>query len=153
MKRYLALLLALAGSPSQAAETLGVFGDWGAFRARRACYAVSAPTSSAGKGRDAPQLVVSKWPGQNVSVQLMVGGGTMLQAIVLRAGGQSFKLSVRGDSGWMPDAQGDGLAVAALSASGSAFVSGRTSRGNKFSDSYSLTGFADAWAAAQKACR
>jgi hypothetical protein len=143
----------LAICPVQAKDTLGVFGDWGAFKDRRVCYAVSSPTGSSGKGRAAPQLVVSKWPGQNVPMQVMVGGGTALQSATLRAGSQSFKLAVRGDSGWLADSGSDAQALAALAASGAASVTGRSARGSKFTDSYSLTGFSEAWATAQKACR
>jgi hypothetical protein len=157
MKLMVLIIAAFSlAAPAWAKESLGVFGEWGAFRDKRGstvCYVVSAPVASSGKGRAAPQLVVSKWPRQNISVQVMAGTGTVAQSASLNIGGRSFKLSTRGEGGWLPDSAGDTQAFAALAASGTAIVSGRSARGNKFNDSYALTGFSDAWAAAQKACR
>jgi Invasion associated locus B (IalB) protein len=156
MRTLLLLLTALFASPVSARESLGVFGDWGLFRDGRggaSCYIVSAPSASGnGKGRESSQLVVSRWPRQNVSAQVMAGAGTSIQSAALSTGGRNFKLAVRGDSGWMPDAQGDAQAVAALAASSRASVDGRTARGNRYSDNYSLTGFSEAYAAMQKMC-
>jgi predicted small secreted protein len=155
MKIPVIILLLAAATPVCARETLGIFGDWGAFRDRRGgtvCFAVSAPGASTGKGRSGGQLVVSRWPGQTVGGQLMAGAGTDIQSASLSTGSRSFKLVARGDSAWLADAAGDTLAVAALAGSSRASVDGRTARGNRFSDIYSLQGFSDAWNAARKGC-
>jgi hypothetical protein len=155
MKRLLVLAVLFFAFPALAKETIGVFGEWGAFRDKRGstvCYVVSAPVTSSGKGRAASQLVVSIWPRQKISVQVMAGTGTAAQSAALAVGVRSFKLSTQGDGGWLTDRAADGQALAALTASGTATVSGRSARGNRFTDSYALTGFSDAWAAAQKAC-
>jgi hypothetical protein len=156
MKLLLAMSVLSFSFPAMAKETIAVFGEWGAFRDKRGstvCYVVSAPVTSSGKGRAVPQLVVSIWPRQNIGVQVMAGTGTVAQSASISIGGRSFKLSTRGEGGWLPDRDADNQALAALAASGTATVSGRSARGNRFNDSYALTGFSDAWAAAQKACK
>jgi hypothetical protein len=154
-KQFLGLAVLFVAGPALAKETIGVFGEWGAFRDKRGstvCYVVSAPVTRSGKGRAAPQLVVSIWPRQKISAQVMAGTGTATQSAALAVGGRSFKLSIQGDGGWLPDRTADGQALAALAASGTATVTGRSARGNRFTDSYALAGFSDAWSAAQKAC-
>ncbi len=154
--KYLALCFLAMSTPAFAKETIGVFGEWGTFRDTRGstvCYVVSAPSASSGKGRAAPQLVVSIWPRQNIGAQVMVGGGAPVKSMNARVNGASFTLSVRGESGWMPDAHGDLTMLSALAGASRVTIEGRTTRGTKFSDSYALTGFSEAWGSAQKACR
>jgi hypothetical protein len=156
-----ALILAMGAmaatvtAPVLAKESLGIFGDWGAFRDKRGgtvCYVVSAPSASTGKGRRSGQLVVSRWPGRVTSAQVMIGAGSDIQNASLRVNGQSFKLVARGEFAWLADAEGDALAVAALSGGRQASVDGKTTRGNRFNDSYTLSGLGEALATAQKAC-
>ncbi len=133
--KCLALCLLAMSAPAFSKETIGVFGEWGAFRdtrGRTVCYVVSAPSASSGKGRAAPQLVVSIWPRQNIGVQVMVGGGAPVRNMNARVNGASFTLAVRGESGWMPDARGDLALVTALTGAGRGASHGRTTRGTNF---------------------
>jgi hypothetical protein len=145
----LAILVAI---PALAKDSLGLFGDWGAFRQRGICYATTASASDV-QGRKAPAyLTVTLWAG-NRSPQVMIGLGTNAKAAKLSAGGQGFTPNVRGDAAWMPDSRGDALLIAALSASSSATVSLISPRNNRLTDRYSLKGFGEAWRAAQAACK
>ncbi len=148
----LLVLLWLAAPPAQARDSLGVFGDWGAFKQRGSCYATTASTSAA-QGRKGPAyLTVTLWAGSRAP-QVMVGLGTAARSARLSAGGQGFTPSVRGDAAWMPDSQGDALLLQALLASSSASVSMVSPRGNRLTDRFSLKGLSEAWAAAKAACK
>jgi hypothetical protein len=150
MRKFsIALMLCIASTSLHAKELIGLYGDWGAFKSGRSCYAISAPKTVA-SGRGGAQLVVTRWATNNY--QVMISTGAAMRDVSLRAGGQRFSLTPRGGDAWLPDAKGDAAALAALGASNSASVEGRSARGNRVSDSYSLTGFTDAWTAAQKAC-
>jgi hypothetical protein len=150
MKKYIFLaVLWGATTVAHAKELIGIYSDWGTFKSRGSCYAISGPKTAA-PGRAGAQLVVTRWNG--AVTQVMVSGGTSLRSATLRAGGQKFELTARGGDAWLPDSRGDALALNALLASGTATVEGRTARGNRVSDTYILSGFAESWAAVQKAC-
>ncbi len=154
--RFLPLLcvaLALASaSPAFAKDSLGIFGDWGAFKQGASCYATTASTSAA-QGRKGPAyLTVTLWAG-NRAPQVMLGLGTAAKAARLTAGGQGFTPSIRGDAAWMPDSRGDSLLIQALSASSNATVSMISPRNNRLTDRYSLKGFNEAWKAVLAACK
>jgi hypothetical protein len=150
--RYFPLLVLLLATPAMAKDSLGLFGDWGAFKQRGTCYATTASASDA-QGRKAPAfLTVTLWAG-NRSPQVMVGLGTNAKSAKLSAGGQGFTPSIRGDAAWMPDSKGDALLIQALSASSSATVSLISPRNNRLTDRYSLKGFNDAWRAVQSGCK
>jgi hypothetical protein len=153
MRYFLCLSAALLAAPSaMARESLGLFGDWGAFKQRGSCYATTASTSDA-QGRKAPAfLTVTRWAG-NRNPQVMVGLGTNAKSAKLSAGGQGFTPQLRGDAAWMPDSRGDTLLIAALSASSSATVSMISPRNNRLTDRYSLKGFNEAWRAVQTGCK
>jgi hypothetical protein len=153
MRYFSALtLVLLVASPAQARDSLGLFGDWGAFRQRGSCYVTTASASDV-QGRKAPAyLTVTLWAG-NRSPQVMIGLGTNAKSAKLSTGGQGFTPNVRGDAAWMPDSQGDGLLIAALSASSAATVSMVSPRNNRLTDRYSLKGFNEAWQAVQRGCK
>ena len=152
MKRLLLIpLLALPG-PVLAKETLGVFGDWGAFRTAQGCYAITESTSAA-QGRKTPAtLGVARFAGQR-SAQVTLGMGTAARSARLTVAGQGFTPRIEGDSAWMPDANGDAILIAALTRSSSASSNLVSARGNRLTDRFSLTGFANALRAIQSACR
>jgi hypothetical protein len=153
MRYFLAPCLAvLVTAPALARDSLGLFGDWGAFKQRGSCYATTASTSDA-QGRKAPAfLTITRWAG-NRNPQVMLGLGTNAKSAKLSAGGQGFTPQVRGDAAWMPDSRGDALLIAALSGSSTATVSMISPRNNRLTDRYSLKGFNEAWRAVQTGCK
>jgi hypothetical protein len=145
-------LFSLMATPALARDSLGVFGDWGAFKQRGSCYATTASTS-ASQGRKGPAyLTVTLWAG-NRAPQVMLGLGTAAKSVRLTTGGQGFTPSIRGEAAWMPDSQGDGLLLQALLASSSASASMISPRNNRLTDRFSLTGLNEAWRAARAACK
>ena len=150
---YYALILSIFTSTAHARETLGVFGEWGAFKQRGACYATSTPAQPTSSKRSEPYITVSIFPLQGQTPQVMVATGTIARSVSVRAGGQSFRPTLRGDAAWMPDSRGDALMVQAFSAASNASVDITTARVNRITDHYSLSGFGEALKAVQAACR
>ena len=147
-----ALLLA---APVAAKDSLGVFGDWGAFRDPEVprCYAIAAAEDEA---RDhAPFASVGTWPKREVRGQVHVRlsrNAAPSATISLSVGGQRFELTGSGGDAWAQDRRMDAAIVAAMRSAGSMTVSARDRAGNRFSDRYSLEGAATAMDAATVGC-
>jgi hypothetical protein len=151
-----ATAIAFAG-PALAKDSLGMFGQWGAFRDPGAgrCYAIA----MAGKSRAArefqPYASVGTWPRRGIRGQVHFRLSRQTAAdpgLSLSLGGRRIALVGGGENAWAPDRAGDAAVVAAMRGSGSMTVSGRDARGNRFSDSYSLDGAATALDAATVGC-
>ncbi len=150
------LLLALAvTAPVSAKDSLGVFGDWGAFRDPDTprCYAIAAAQS---EGRDsAPFASVGTWPEHGVRGQVHLRLSRRLAqgaAISLSVGGQRFALTGGGTDAWASDRAMDAAIVAAMRSAGSMSVTARDSAGRRFTDRYRLDGAATAMDAATVGC-
>ncbi|MCL6251767.1 hypothetical protein M3P36_12035 [Altererythrobacter sp. KTW20L] len=157
--RRLALLLPLAliAAPAMARDSLGVFGQWGAFRDVDVprCYAIAATEASASDGSAAASASVGTWPRLQVRGQLHFRLSRDLQAGTtarLAIGGQRFDLAGSGRNAFAADRQSDAQIVAAMRAASSMQVSGRDSQGRLFTDRYSLDGAATAMDAATVGC-
>ncbi len=149
----LVICVSALASPATARENLGVFGNWGAFKERGACYAIAVPTQSEAGKRSEPYITVSQFLPAGSAPQIMVATGASSRTVSVRAGGQNFRPTVRNESAWMPDSRGDQLMIQAFMASSSVNVEITTARGNHLFDRYALTGFGDAWKTAQAACK
>lgn len=155
MKYFFTTVMCVAAiaSPAVARENLGVFGDWGAFKDRGACYAISAPTRGDFGKRSDPYITVSQFKSPGGEPQIMVAVGASAHSVSVRAGGQGFKPNVRNDTAWMPDSRGDQAMIKAFQSANSVSVDITTARGNRLTDHYSLVGFGEAWKAALAVCR
>ena len=146
-----ALLLA---APLAAKDSLGVFGDWGAFRdpAVPRCYAI-ATAQNVRSGQ--PFASVGTWPRRQVRGQLHVRlsrASAPSATISLSIRGQRFELTGGGGDAWARDRRMDAAIVAAMRSAGSMSVSARDRKGNRFTDRYSLEGAATAMDAATVGC-
>jgi hypothetical protein len=149
----LALPLALIAAPAIARDSLGVFGDWGAFRDADVprCYAIAAAIGEGAQG----YASVGNWPGQQVRGQVHFHLSRALRsasAARLTIGGSSWTLTSRGSDAWAADRSADAAIVAAMRAAGAMQVSGRDRQGRMFTDRYSLDGAATALDAASVGC-
>lgn len=162
IRAFAIALVALPLAPLGAKESLGVFGDWGAFADPQPprCYAIAAaddpPRSSRAAARDyVPFASVGTWPQRDVRGQLhfrlsrRVAEGA---AIGLRIGDRSFVLTGGGGDAWARDPQMDAAIVAAMRSGETMRVSARDTAGRRFTDSYSLAGAATAMDAATVGC-
>ena len=155
MRRALAALALLAlTAPAAAKDSLGVFGEWGAFRdpAVPRCYAIAA-AQNARAGQ--PYASVGTWPRREVRGQLHVRlsrASAPSATISLSIGGQRFELTGGGGDAWARDRRMDAAIVAAMRSAGAMSVSARDAAGRRFTDRYSLAGAATAMDAATVGC-
>ncbi len=156
------LVAALVASPLAAKDSLGVFGQWGAFRDPQVprCYAIAAAENevraSAQRQREhAPFASVGTWPKKGVRGQLHLRLSRNLAAsprISLAIGGQRFELTGGGADAWAKDRTMDAAVVAAMRSAGTMSVSATDGAGRRFTDRYQLEGAATAMDAATVGC-
>lgn len=160
MRRLPLLLAALAlASPLAARDSLGVFGQWGAFRDPGVprCYAIAmAEEPRRGETRErTPYASVGNWPARGVRGQVHVRLSRAVApgaAISLAVGGRRFALAGSGADAWARDERMDAAIVAAMRSASSMSVSSRDRSGRRFTDRYSLEGAATAVDAATVGC-
>jgi len=159
MRRTLLILLALSGlaAPLLAKESLGIFGDWGAFRDSSIprCYAIAQPFESAEQSDYAPFVTIGTWPLRKVRGQLHFRLSRKLAKdtpITLTLGGRNFALTGGGGDAWARDPAMDAAIIAAMRSAPTMRVRARDASGKRFADSYRLAGAASAMDAATVAC-
>jgi len=152
--RLLFLFLLAFSAPAAARDSLGVFGEWGAFKDAEVprCYAIAAA-----QGDDARQgsASIGSWPRLQVRGQVHFRLSRSLRQdadVSLLISGERFALSGSGRNAFAPDRQADARIVAAMRVAGSMQVSGRDAQGRRFTDRYSLDGAATAMDAASVGC-
>lgn len=154
---HLALALMVASVPLAAKDSLGMFGDWGAFRDPSVprCYAVAMARTSRASRDYQPFASVGTWPRRGVRGQVHFRLSRKLAtqpSIALSLGGKRFALSGGGGDAWAQDKAMDAAIVAAMRSARSMTVSARDTRGRRFADSYPLEGAATAMDAATVGC-
>lgn len=161
MKRLVApLILLVCTVPLAAKDSLGVFGQWGAFRDPQEprCYAIASAEDDPRTLRHRqhePFASVGTWPRRDVRGQLHFKLSRELAAsarITLAIGGQRFALAGGGGDAWAKDKAMDAAIVAAMRSAVSMSVSARDSAGRRFTDRYRLDGAATAMDAATVGC-
>lgn len=147
-----------AGKPEQ----VGTFGDWGAFVAQGAkdktCYALARPKdrAPAGLNRDPAYVFISTRPGEKVreEVSIIMGfpmkedGGSKAEV-----GGASFDLVVKGPNAWIKNQAEEAKFVEALKKGAKLVVRAPSARGRVTTDTYALSGVAQALEKATKECQ
>lgn len=149
-------LLALA-APAAARESLGIFGDWGAYRdpAAPRCYAIAkAQPSKLSRDYD-PYATIGTWPRRNIRGQVHFRLSRKIDAskpIRLSIAGEGFVLTGGGGDAWARDRAMDAAIVAAMRSGSRMTIAASDARGRRFSNSYILAGAATAMDAATVAC-
>lgn len=149
-----ALLLA---APASAKDSLGVFGQWGAFRDPSVprCYAIAKPLPNRAARTYAPFASIGTWPRRDVRGQLHLRLSRKLSpagTITLAVGDKRFELTGGGGDAWAKDKRMDAAVVAAMRSARRMSVTARDTAGRTFSDSYALDGAATAMDAATVGC-
>ena len=161
MIRLAVLLLLAVAAPLQAKQSLGVFGDWGAFRDELRtgggprCYAIAMPAPSRLQRDHEPYATIATWPRRNIRGQVHLRLSRTIRAnaaITLIVSGKRFALSGSGADAWAQDRGGDAAIVAAMRSAGSMTVSSTDTSGRRFSNTYTLDGASSAMDAATIAC-
>ncbi|MGV0876825.1 invasion associated locus B family protein [Martelella sp. FLE1502] len=148
----LVLVLLFTGASIASAQTptpIQKFDAWVAYSyqsdAGKVCYALSVPAKKEPANVDHGDnfFVVTKYPGQNVSLepQAMMGftlkEGSTIDVVV---DGKSFPMYHKGKGGWLENAAQEPTLVAAMKAGRTMEVDATSARGTKTSHTYSLIG-------------
>lgn len=148
--------LALAGSAAAARTSLGIFGDWGAFRdaERGRCYAIATALPDPRQRERQPYITVGTWPRSGIHGQLywQLSRAPGPANTVVQVGGRTYRLRAEGFGAWAQDARMDAAIKAAMRTASTLSVVYRDTRGRRFSDKYRLQGAATALDAATLAC-
>ena len=157
MRWLLALTALLLAVPASARDSLGMFGEWGAFRDPQVprCYALAKAVPSTLQRDYQPYADVAWWPRQGVRGQVHFRHSRKLAAngpITLIQGRNRFSLSGGGGDAWAPDKATDAAIIAAMRASAEMIVNARGADGRGFSNTWKLDGAASAMDAAAVGC-
>ena len=161
-----AALMAALAAPAVAAESrlLGSEGDWSAFGGDdpKECWAVSPPKSTRNtqEGKEVQvtrsdiRLYIAYRPGQNGEVSFQGGYPFAPDSTVdVTIGSQTFKLFTEGENAWTGSPDEDAKLISALRAGSEAVVKGRSTRGTRTTDTFSLSGITAMTNAARDTCR
>lgn len=151
------VLLTLTATPALARDSLGLFGNWAAFRdpAEPKCYAIAMAEPSTLQRDYQPYADVATWPRRNLRGQVHFRLSRQLQpgsSIVLSIAGERFTLTGGGGDAWAADRRMDAAIVAAMRSARSMTVSARDASGRGFSNTWQLDGVATAMDAATIGC-
>jgi hypothetical protein len=151
-------LAASAPALADSAKSLGRFEDWEAFtltdKAGKVCYTASLPKRSLNsfKGRGDAYVSVTHRPNDKSFDVISVMFGYPLKKDApaeIDIGGAKFDLYTTGDTGW---SRNDKAVVQAMLKGNSMVVHGSPTKGEQTADTYSLAGFAKAFAEIGKTC-
>ena len=159
MRRFWVLLAApllILPASATARDSLGIYGNWGAFRDAEVprCYAIARP-DRARRGEWQPFASVGTWPDRDrrgqVHFRLRRDIGDDSRP-VLTIGNRQFELVGRGPDAWAESNRDDAAIVAAMRSGASMRIEARSRRTGRFVDIYSLRGAASAIDAAALGC-
>ena len=139
--------------------------DWSVFVESdpNECWAVSAPKETVNT-RDGQtvtvrrgdiRLIVFYRPSENVSGQVMFAGGYPFASgstVDVKVGDTTFQMFTEGETAWPATPEDDAKVVAAMKRGADAVVVGRSGRGTRTEDRFSLLGFTAAVEEAAKRC-
>jgi len=150
---------------ADAANLLGVFGNWTAYStgsgSSMTCYAMSKPRAMQPKNsqRAAVYLMVSDWPGRKVKAEPEIVPGYEYResgAVTLAVGPDKFNFFARNEAksgtAWLKALGDNDRLIDTMKNGVSAVAAGTSSRGTKTVDTYSLAGFNDALAKIHAVC-
>lgn len=157
MRFYVSFLLVLvAALPLQAQTIDQTFKDWTVFQHQSGCYIASASKGHTGtfRKRGQPYLMVVH---KSTAVdEINASSGYPFAARLdaqLKIGTQNYKLYTQGNVAWGYDATQDAAIVAALKQGDKALLRGTSQRKTWSEDTYSLTGFREAYARMKVLCK
>ncbi len=139
--------------------------DWSVFVESdpNECWAVSAPKETVNTRDGAAvtvrrgdiRLIVFYRPAENVTGQVMFAGGYPFASgstVELTVGDTKFQMFTEGETAWPATPEDDAKFVAAMKRGANAVAVGRSGRGTRTEDTFSLLGFTAAVEEAAKRC-
>ncbi|MDO8605360.1 MAG: invasion associated locus B family protein [Phaeospirillum sp.] len=152
---------AVQAAAADATKRQGKFGEWESFSyaegSARTCYiAASAGKVQGGeKGKTTTYLIVTHRSGGKSIDEVSVNGAYAFKKdseVELRIGTKQHALFTKGDRAWAKDVAADKAIVAALARGKDASMHATPAKGSEITATFSLSGFSDALASADKAC-
>ncbi|MBN8944444.1 MAG: hypothetical protein J0H01_33360 [Rhizobiales bacterium] len=156
------------GRPAAAAPAAGgqqgaavaQFGDWGVFTSAtprgKVCYAASQPKTRAPANlqRDPAFFFITSRPGENVRNEISLTLGFALRGdATVAVGPTSFPMWTQEKGAWVKNAAEEGRIITAMRSGSQLTVRSTSQRGNVTTDTYSLTGLAQALDRVAQECR
>lgn len=140
-----------------ARDSLGIFGEWGAFRdpATPRCYAIAKALPSTLSRDYQPYATVGTWPKRKLRNQVHFRMSRKMAAdprLSLRIGGKSFALTGGGGDAWAADDRMNAAITAAMRSAPTMTASASDAQGKRFSNTWRLQGAASAMDAAAIGC-
>lgn len=142
-------------------KRIGEYKDWSAHIVREksapVCYIHSEPQKSIGKykKRDRTFVQVAHRPADKVKGEVSVTAGYTYRSksdVEVEVDGKKFSLFTQADGAWLRDSKADAALVRAMKKGSRMIVRGRSTRGTRTVDTYSLSGFSAAYNSIGKAC-
>lgn len=163
LPRLAAALLALSmvapgmPGPALARDSLGMYGDWGAFRDPGVprCYAIAMARPSTLRRDYQPYATIGTWPARGVRNQVHFRLSRKMAAdsrIRLNIAGKRYELTGGGGDAWASDAQANAAIITDMRAHDTMTVSATGADGRRFSNTWALNGAASAIDAALLGC-
>jgi hypothetical protein len=144
-------------TPAAAAQpqSLGQFGDWGAYTAtpggRKVCYALSKPTTSKtdppNRPRDQPYMFVSTRPAEKVQNEVSIIIGYPFKPnseATVEVAGTNFSMYTQQDGAWIKNAAEEARMIETMRRGAELVVKGTSGRGTLTTDVFSLRGLSQA---------
>lgn len=153
----LGLVIGAAGI-AHGRDSLGVFGNWGAFRdpAVPRCYAIAMAGKIAGREQEfQPYFTVGYWPKRGIGSAVHVRLAHRLAAgskVIVSFPEANFALQTGQADAWPADQKTNAGIIAQLRSAGSMVVIARAANGRSFRATYLLEGAASAMDAAALGC-
>ncbi|WP_420606411.1 hypothetical protein [Novosphingopyxis sp.] len=144
-----ALLLA---APAAAAQAIGIFEGWGAFRSGGQCYAIARPVRVA--GREAARAYAGfGYRGGDMRFYARLGRARRAgSSLTVTLGGRRFALTGTDRNAVAADAATDRAILAAVRMANAMSIEGTDARGQPIVDAYALEGGPSAIDAARLGC-
>jgi invasion protein IalB len=164
MKALVAIVLSfatLAPSLAEAApKLLSNHQDWNLYvveGSEKLCYIASEPKKQEGtyKSRGNPFFIVARIPSNPPIDEVSVRAGYTYKKgseVSVRIDGTAFSFFTNDEQAWAKSSDDDKAAIAAMRRGRQAVVEATSTRDTRSSDTYSLSGFTDAYTALTTAC-
>jgi invasion protein IalB len=149
--------------PAVKPALIGRYGSWGVYTAtpggKKICFAIAKPTTAVTNPphrlRDQPYMFLTTRPADKVTNEVSIAFGYPLNPSAqasIQVGQISYALYTEGDGGWIKNAAQQAQVVNAMRTAVTAVVDGVSTRGTKTTDTYALTGLAQALDRVAQAC-
>ena len=152
---FFVIFLGVATPVAAQRQSLGIYSQWGAFREKERCFALSEPDRAPRTSSIKPFASVGFWPRRGIGSQVHFRLSSRKRpnsAVLLKIDDRTFQLFAGGADAWAADPRADAEIVAAMRTGIDMTIETRSERGTLVRNYYQLRGAATAIDAAAIAC-